>query len=177
LELLIIGLAMFIGIHLLPSFVNIRQNLINKLGEMPYKGAYAAIALTGLVLIVIGHRKADFIFVKNTPPWGFEMTNLLMPLVFILFSAVYLPGNIKRFTRHPMLWGTILWSILHLLSNGDLASIIIFASIGIFALFNMYSFNRRGAKLQQQKLSFYKDVVVVVVGFVTYVVVLQFHPA
>jgi uncharacterized membrane protein len=39
-----------------------------------------------------------------------------------------------RITRHPFLWGVTIWAAGHLLVNGDLAGIILFASMLILAL-------------------------------------------
>lgn len=176
-QLLVIGLVIFIGIHLIPSLTNFRQTLIHRLGEKTYKVIFAVIAFTGLVLIIIGKGEASFSLVWSPPPWGRQATYLIMPFAFILLTAAYLPTNIKRFTRHPMLWAVTLWSVSHLLSNGDLASILLFVSIGLFALFDMISANMRGAKLTDEKVSIYRDLTVILIGIVTYVLVLLVHPA
>ena len=143
-KILVTGLVLFIGIHLLPSFAGLRRTLVQRLGEIPYKGLFALPALLGLALIVIGKRQAEIIPVWTPPAWGQPIAFLGMPLVFILLVAAYLPGNIKRYTRHPMLWGVVLWSLCHLLVSGDLASMSIFLSLGVFALLDMASANRRG---------------------------------
>src|SRR2546429_9012140 len=39
-----------------------------------------------------------------------------------------------RVTRHPFLWGVALWSLVHLIMNGDLASVILFGSLLLLAL-------------------------------------------
>ena len=95
----------------------------------------------------------------------------------ILFAAAYLPGNIKRYTRHPMLWGVCMWSIAHLIANGDLAALMIFTGIGLFALFDMWSANRRGAVYSVVKRSLSWDLLVIVIGVVAYIAVLSVHPA
>lgn len=175
--LLLLGLAVFIGIHLLPSFPGLRRGLIGRFGEKTYKGIFAVIAVIGIIIIIIGKSHAPFVVVWEPPYWGRDASYLIMLFAFILVTAAYLPTNIRRFTRHPMLWGVVLWSIAHLLSKGDLAAITIFIAIGIFALFDMVSSNLRGAKLSTEKLSINKDLTVVLIGVATYFVVLTIHPA
>lgn len=176
-KILITGLVLFIGIHLLPTFSGMRRNLIRRLGEYPYKGLFALPALLGLALVVIGYRQADLIPVWDPPAWGKQIVYVIMPAVFVLLAAAYIPGNIKRFTRHPMLWATTLWSVGHLLVRGDLASMILFISLGIFALFDMASANRRGAALAQARQPYYFDILIIMLGIIAYVAVLLVHPA
>ena len=42
--------------------------------------------------------------------------------------------GIGRITRHPFLWGVALWALVHLIVNGDLASLILFGSLLLLAL-------------------------------------------
>lgn len=174
--LLVIGLILFIGIHSLPMFPLLRQAALIRLEPKGYRLLYAGIAALGLVLIVIGKWKAEFVHVYTPPSWGRHPAMLLMLFAFILLPAAHMPGNIKRVTRHPMLWGVVLWSVAHLLANGDKASIILFGSLGIYSLVDMISANRRGATLQSVRLPVRKDLMVVVAGLVTYFIFLVLHP-
>lgn len=174
--LLVIGLILFIGIHSLPMFPSLRQAAVTRLELKGYKLLYAGIAALGLVLIVIGKWKADFVHVYTPPSWGRHPAMLLMLFAFILLPAAHMPGNIKRFTRHPMLWGIVLWSVAHLLANGDQASLILFGSLGAYALVDMISANRRGVTLQSERLPLRKDLMVLAAGLVTYFIFLVLHP-
>lgn len=176
-KILVTGLIIFIGIHLLPTFSGVRRGLIARLGELPYKGLFALTALSGMVFIVIGIRQAGLIPVWTPPWWGYLVPYFVMPVVFMLLTAAYLPGNIKRYTRHPMLWGITLWSAAHLLANGDMAAMTLFISFGLFALFDMASANQRGAVLSQIKTSYYRDLIIVIIGIIAYIAVLMIHPA
>jgi uncharacterized membrane protein len=42
--------------------------------------------------------------------------------------------GIVRITRHPFLWGVGLWAFVHLMVNGDVASLIFFGSLLLLAL-------------------------------------------
>jgi uncharacterized membrane protein len=175
-KLLLTGMAIFLGIHLLPSFPGIRQGLIKRLGLYPYKGLFGLLALLGLGLIVIGKQQSASIALWQPPAWGPTVTYILMLPALILFAAAYLPGNIKRYTRHPMLWGVTLWAIGHILANGELASLIIFVGIGLFALFDMVSANRRGVTFSEVRKSVLWDSLVIVFGIIAYIAILTIHP-
>jgi uncharacterized membrane protein len=98
-----------------------------------------------------------------------------MPVALILFVAAFMPTNLKRFTRHPMLWGVTIWAAVHLLANGDLASLILFGSFGAFSLFDMWSANRRGAELSSRVVPYGRDLLAVVGGGIVYVAFLYGH--
>lgn len=174
--LLIIGMAIFIGIHLLPTFAAVRQLLVARLGTTTYKGLFSLLSLAGLVLIVIGKGQAPFVPLWAPPDWSRHAALTVMPIALMLLVAAYLPSNIKRFIRHPMLWGVTLWAAVHLLANGDLASVILFGGIGAFALFDMWSANQRGAQPSSQPYPFTRDLLVAAVGFAAYGIFLVAHP-
>ena len=52
--LLVLGLALFLGVHTLTTLRPARAGLIGRLGEGPYKGLYSLVSAAGLVLIVVG---------------------------------------------------------------------------------------------------------------------------
>jgi uncharacterized membrane protein len=175
-NLLILGLVLFIGVHLLPSFVSLRRAAVDRLGPGAYKGLFSLLSLTGLVLMVIGKYLADFQPLWQPPAWGRNAALVLLLPVFVLLAAANMPSNIKRYTRHPMLWGVTLWSVGHLLSNGDRASLLLFGSLGVYALFGMLSANLRGAVKQVKVYPLVKDGVTVAAGLVVYAVLLLLHP-
>ena len=54
-SLLIAGLALFLGSHLVPVIQPLRARLVTRLGDLPYRGLFAAIAALGLLLIIVGY--------------------------------------------------------------------------------------------------------------------------
>jgi len=174
--ILILGLIIFLGIHLLPTFSNVRAQLISRFGEKRYKRFYSLAALTGLIVIIIGMVYREFIPLWTPPAWGRHATMTLMLPAIILLVATDVPSNIKRVIRHPMLWGVTLWGFSHLLANGDLASLILFGSFFSYALFDIWSANRRGYKKSTQSHPASKDVKLVIIGIVAYVVIILVHP-
>lgn len=175
--LLSIGVALFLGVHLVPSLPALRDRLVNRVGFNRYRGLFSLVSLAGIVMIIIGMGAAPTVPVWDPPSWGSRASVLGMPVAFILLAAAYIPSNLKRAVRHPMLWGIAVWAGLHLLSNGDLASLILFGSFGAFAFFDMWSANRRGAERSQVKLPGSRDLIPVVVGLLAYGLVLYYHQA
>ncbi len=174
-NIFITGIVILIAIHLLPSVQPLRNQLINRLGLWPYKGLFAIIALTGLILVINGMSSAEEILVWNSPSWSQSLALIIMPISLILIVAAYLPSNIKRITPHPMLWGVSIWAVVHILSNSDLNTLILSGAIGVYALFDIMSANIRGAKVSENALSPAKDIIVIVVGLVLYSLALIFH--
>lgn len=174
--ILILGLIIFFGVHLLPSFPPLRARLVAKFGEKGYKGLFSLVALTGLVVIVFGMVYRDYIYLWVPPGWGrYAAMILMVPATFLLVAADF-GSNVKRYVRHPMLWGVVLWSCAHLLANGDLASLILFGSFGCFALFDMRSADRRGAEKSTKVYPVTRDVLLVVIAVGAYVVLVVVHP-
>ena len=75
-----------------------------------------------------------------------------------------------------MLWGVFIWSVAHLLTNGGLASLVLFGSLGAFSLFDMLSANVRGASKQETVYPIAKDAITVVAGLAAYGALLFLHP-
>jgi hypothetical protein len=51
-------------------------------------------------------------------------------------------GALLTGMHHPMLVGFLLWATAHLLVNGELASVILFGTLGIWAVVEMAVINR-----------------------------------
>ena len=173
--LLIAGVIIFFSVHLFSACRSCRQRFVDRIGEGRYRGIYVAGSVVGFLCIVAGVPLAEFVPVYEPPPWGRPITIMLMPVAFVLLAALLLPTNIKRFTRHPMLWSFTLWSIAHLLSNGDLASIVLFGSFGAYAAYSMWSLNRRGSRKSTKTVSLAWDALVVFSGVVATVIVVYLH--
>lgn len=174
---LILGLILFAGVHLLlPSWPSLRAGLIKRLGENGYKGLFSLLAISGIVLMVVGYSRVAFLQVYTPPPWGRHVTLILMAVSLILFAAANMPGNIKRIIRHPMLWGLVLWAVGHLLANGDKASLLLFGGLGVYGLLAMMSATLRGAQKQTYAVPVKKDAIIIAAGLVVYVALVIVHP-
>ena len=141
--LLILGLALFIGVHLVTTLTEARAGLIGRLGEGGYKGLYSLVSAVGLALIIYGYGQAPVVPVWNPPAWTRHLTFLLMLPVFPLLVASQLPGRLKERISHPMLLAVKLWAIAHLLSKGTLAAMILTGALLAWAVFDLISVKKR----------------------------------
>jgi uncharacterized membrane protein len=139
---LILGLIVVLGTHLLKVFAPAwRLALVNRLGEGPYKGLHSAVSLIGLILIVWGFGLAwqDPTFVYAPPTWGRHVAMALMiPALILVFASVFPAHWIGRYVSHRLLTATMLWAVAHLLANGDLAGVVLFAAFLVWALVDRF---------------------------------------
>lgn len=143
-DLLIAGLAGFIAIHVVPTLGGIREVIVARTGEIPWKIVYSLISLGAVVLIVMGWQRSPYEVVYEPPAWGRHATMLLMFIVFYLLIGRRTGSNLKRWTAHPMLWGVVLWAAAHLLANGDKRSLVLFGTLAVYSLFAMAWQSARG---------------------------------
>ena len=106
------------------------------------KGLVSLALLASVVLMVIGYRGAEVQPVYSPVAGMGHLNNLLMLVSLFLFGVGGTKGTLYPRMRHPMLWGTVVWAVAHLLVNGDLASIVLFGGIGVWALVTMALINR-----------------------------------
>ena len=146
LAILVLGLIAFLGSHVLTTCRGQRQILIDRIGEGPYKGLYSLVAIAGVALIVWGfgtYRATGWIDVWSPPAWTHHVTVALVWPAIICLVAAYVPGRIKTSLKHPMLAGTKLWAAAHLVSNGDIGSIVLFGSVLAWAVYARVMLKRR----------------------------------
>ena len=136
-SVLIAGLVVFLAAHcaglVAPAW---RARQIARVGLGPWKLAYSAISLAGLVLIVrgFGTARADEIVVWQSPVWTRHVTVLLTVVGFVLIAAAYVPGTrIKAALGHPMTAGVALWATGHLIASGRLADVVLFGAFLVWA--------------------------------------------
>jgi uncharacterized membrane protein len=176
--LLIIGIAVFLGMHLVPAFQPVRQRLIDALGDSGYRLLFSIVSLLGLVLIVWGFARAPVVQLWSPPHWTRYVAMVLMLPVFVLIIAAYVPGEIKARLKHPFLIAIKTWALAHLIANGDLASVILFGSFLAFAVVDRIALKHRPAvpALPMSDRG-RNDLIAVVGGLLLYVVFLVWlHP-
>ena len=182
LTVMIAGLVLFLGIHILTTRRDLRARLIASWGEGPYKIGFSLVSAAGLALIVWGfatYRATGWIDVWHPPRAMKHITEALMLPAVILVVASYIRGRIYTTLKHPMLDGVKLWATTHLLANGDLGSIILFGSFLAWAVIDRISLNHRAdAGAPPIPVGGVRnDVIAVVVGIVAYLALGGlFHP-
>lgn len=176
---LVIGLALFFAIHLVPANVELRNGLIARFGERGYKLIFAVVSLAGLVIIVLGYHKLQLHPGKNSqlwdpPVWTRHIAVALMLPAIIALVAAYVPSRIHTMLKHPMLVAIKIWALAHLIANGDLGSLLLFGSFLAFAVYDRISVKRRHAlgPLGTKTGPPMNDAIVLVAGTALYLVIL-----
>lgn len=145
---LLAGLVVFFGAHLYTTFRSREpgKGLRDALGYGPYMGLYSLASVAGIALMAYGYgdmRPAALIW--SPPVWTKHLNILIQLVAFIILMAAYTPtGHIKKALKHPMLVGVKLWSVGHLLANGELNSIILFGSFLAYAVIDRIALKKRG---------------------------------
>ena len=174
-RLLIAGLALFLGIHVLPMFPSLRAALLARWGEPRYKGVFSVVSAVGLVLIVAGYAVADDRARLFAPfPAARTLAPFAMVASFILFAAANMRGHLRRIVRHPMLLGLLLWASVHLLANGDRAGTVLFGAFLAYAIVDLVSAVQRGAVKAFVPVPKH-DLIAVVGGAAVALAVMTFH--
>ena len=147
--ILIIGLTIFLGIHSISiAAPGLRNTMVARLGEWPWKGLYSLISIIGLALIVNGYGAARIepVILYLPPSWLRHLAFALMLLVFPLLLSTYFPGRIKAKLKHPMIISVKIWALAHLLANGNLADVLLFGAILAWAVADLISVKRRAER-------------------------------
>ena len=182
LAILILGLVVLIGSHAFVMRRQARTALIARIGETAYKIAFSLVALVGLVLVAWGfarYRAGEWIDLWYPPAWTMHVTIALMWPAMILVTASYFRGRIFIALKHPMLAGVKLWAAGHLISNGDLGSVLLFGSLLAWAVVDRISLkSRRDAGAPAIPVGGWKnDALAIVIGSILYVAIgYAFHP-
>jgi uncharacterized membrane protein/transposase len=155
----------FLAIHLVVSGTRLRDGIVGAIGEGPYLGLYALTSLVVLIWLAISYNAASMSS-ENRVLYDLgrgvrDSGVLIIAVAFLLgVQGLLMPNptsvrhgaaaakeaNIKgvlRITRHPFLWGVVIWSAFHMAANGDLASVIFFGTFFVVALLGTFSIDAK----------------------------------
>ena len=174
-SILIAGLVLFLGVHLLPAVPQARGAAVDLLGANRYKAVFSLASAVGLVLIVAGYAHSDARDRLFAPvPAAIALAPYAMTASFILFAAANMRGHLRRTLQHPMLLGLLIWSAVHLLANGDRTGTVLFGAFLAYAVVDLASaVSRRAVKAFEPELRF--DLIAVGAGVVVALAVMAFH--
>src|SRR5258706_2150780 len=147
--LLIAGLVLFLGVHLLPGLQGRRAVFVQRWGEQRYKGIFTLISFAGLALIIVGYASATpgpQLFAPSQA--AIAIAPYAMTLSLVLFAAATMRTYIRQLVSHPMLIGIAIWATVHLLANGDTRGTLLFASFLAYAAIDFVSVVQRHAVKQ-----------------------------
>ncbi|MGY5807997.1 NnrU family protein [Rhizobium sp. LEGMi198b] len=173
-SLLILGIILFLGIHLIRVVIpGFRRSMIASIGEGGWKISYSIASIVTLILLIYGFGQArDSTPIWSPPFWMSHITILLMLFALICLVASLLPaGHIAVRTKHPMVLSVKIWAFAHLLSNGDGAAMLLFAAFLAWGVIMRISLKRReraGEISLRPFVSAKYDLYAVVIGIVVW---------
>jgi uncharacterized membrane protein len=163
---LVLAALSFAGLHLLVSGTALRGVLVRRLGEGPYRGLFSLLSF--VTLFWLGRSYSVAFVTDNRFFWHWPMAqHLAGPVVLLAFLMAVTgliqknptavgqegvlakdpePRGMQRITRHPFLWGITIWAAFHLGANGDLASIVLFATFLVVAVAGTMSIDHKRAQ-------------------------------
>lgn len=144
--MLVAATVAFLATHFVTS-TPLRPVLVNAMGEWPYRGLYSLVALLTLGWMIWAYAAAPR---EHLWAGAREIAYLVMPPAFVLLACGYWRNptmvgadrllkseeparGIIRITRHPIMWGIMLWAAAHILARGDLKSLIFFGGFLVLA--------------------------------------------
>ena len=158
---LLVACTAFLLLHVLPS-TPLRAALIGRLGEGPYTGLFSLATLGAIAWMAIAYRAAPLTLLW---PGLRHVPSAVMPFSFILIACGVLTPNptavaagkllarpnpaqgIIRITRHPVMWGIMLWAGAHILARGELKASVFFGSFLLLAAAGTLLQDARKAKV------------------------------
>lgn len=174
---LIAGVVLFVGLHLLPGVLGQRDRLTDLLGAVRYRLVFSLLAVSGLILMIVGFSQAEIKPVFTPPVWGKYVAYGSVALAFVLFAMAGMKTNIRRLTPDPMFWGIVLWAGGHLFANGNLADVVLFGAFVFFGSTGLISSLKRSSREKNIRLPLKKDIMGIIAGLVAYAVFAKWlHP-
>ncbi len=163
------ALAAFVLLHVGVSATGLRGRIVLRIGEGAYRIAFSVASLGLLVWLIQSYAatRRDLFDPLNdilwTPAAAVRWTGegIAFLGVALAVAGVLTPGptyagfestlkqespakGVLRVTRHPFLWGVSLWSVGHLLVNGERFALMLFGALGAMAIFGARSIDRKG---------------------------------
>jgi uncharacterized membrane protein len=138
--------------HLGLSSSRLRDGLAQRLGEQRFLTVYKLITLAAFAWLIVAYWAAPTRIIWIVP-WAVKLA--ILPVVLLAFvlvvAGVTTPNptvigaaqlfdgpsvvrGILRVTRNSFLWGVGLWSLAHVAATSDVASVLMFGSIGALGL-------------------------------------------
>ena len=147
---LLLAALFFVAIHLGWSGTALRDATVGRTGWRGYMVLFTVASALGIVWLASAYAAAPYLPTWGQLQWWKPVAIALMLPAFLLVviglttpnpTAVAQEGlvtqpprGIVRVTRHPFLVGAALWACVHLVENGDWASLLLFGSLAVVAL-------------------------------------------
>ena len=159
---LVAAALLWIGVHAGIAGTAVRRAVASRIGDAGFRGLFSVLSVVAISALVISFnrvRRIDPVPLWAAPAWLGPALAALMAVGFVLLIAAVVapnptavggekvlgrePTGMARITRHPMLWAFAIWAVVHVVGNGDLASLLFFGAFGLTALLGMPSIDRK----------------------------------
>jgi uncharacterized membrane protein len=160
-----VAATVFLGLHLLVAGSPLRGAITGVIGEKAYMGLFSLASAAAIVWLAMAYNAAQA-GAGNHQLYdlGPGVHDLGIPVIAIAFwlgiQGLLMPNptsvmqegaaeregtvhGVLRITRHPFLWGVIAWALFHMAANGDLASLVLFGTFLLLALFGTFSIDAK----------------------------------
>lgn len=158
-----LAIAAFVAAHVIPPSPGVRPRLVALLGRRAYLVGYSVLSLVLIVWLIDAARRAPYLPLWELQPWQAWVPAILMPLALWLTIAGLFevnplsvslvaapegatPGPASAVTRHPVLWGFLIWSLAHLVPNGDVVGLVMFGGMAGLSVAGMLALDRRNRR-------------------------------
>ncbi len=169
--LLVLGVILWSLAHFYKRLMPAHRAKLGEKGKSP-----VAIAIVvSLLLMIFGYRMAEFIPVWSPPSFFTHINNLLMLVAFFVFGMSATTGRLRGKMRHPQLTAVKIWAFAHLMVNGDLASMILFGGLFVWAILSIILINRSQDWERPEPGDAKKDKLLVIITLVSFTVVAIIH--
>ncbi len=159
LGMLAIPTAAFVVSHMVLSATPVRAPLVARFGPWPFRVVYSTIAMLLFGWMVAAFAAASRFELWHPPAILRLAAAAVMPVAFFFVVAGMTsrnptavgqekaieaaPRGIIAVTRHPALWGILLWGIAHVLANGDARGLVLFLGMIVLAAAGMAHMDAR----------------------------------
>ena len=168
LDLMIASLLLPVS-HFGLSSTRVRDLLVHRLTEQRFLAVYKSITVATLVWLGIAYEHAP-LYRLWTPLYATKLivSAVVLAAFFLIVGGITTPNptivgseglfdepdvvrGVIRVTRNSFLWGVALWASAHIAATGDVASVLMFGSIGSLGLIGAPLLDAKKARRHGEK--------------------------
>lgn len=138
---------LWFALHVGVAGSGLRGAIVKRTGERGFRLLFSAASLASFGWLLYAYRRAPCDPFWVTPHALYLVPLVLVPLAFVFFAGAFVVPNpaalgghralerlapakgVLRVTRHPFLWGVMLWATAHLAVNGNRAAALLFGTL------------------------------------------------
>ena len=159
LTLIVVFSVLFVVTHLGLSHGSVRQGLVDKLGQWPFRGLYSFVSFGTLLPAAVLWWQNRHLgpILWDLPVWPVRIVAAVLIFFGLLLfmqslattsPASMVPAKIEargvlRITRHPMNMFLAMWGLAHMLANGAVGDVAFFGAFVLVGLVGPYHMDAR----------------------------------